>query len=72
LRIAKHFESCSELIDLHFEVTSYHYNYLHGKILILKEGAVLEFGDHAALLKNNLFYKEVFDIQSSIEDSIQE
>ena len=42
------------------------------KILILKEGAVLEFGDHAALLKNNLFYKEVFDIQSSIEDSIQE
>jgi ATP-binding cassette subfamily B protein len=42
------------------------------KILILKEGAVLEFGDHATLLKNKLFYKEVFDIQSSIEDSIQE
>lgn len=42
------------------------------KILILKEGTVLEFGDHAALLKNKLFYKEVFDIQSSIEDSIQE
>lgn len=41
------------------------------KILILKDGAVLEFGDHAALLKNKLFYKEVFDIQSSIEDSIQ-
>jgi ATP-binding cassette subfamily B protein len=40
------------------------------KILVLKEGAVLEFGDHATLLKNNLFYKEVFDIQSSIEDSI--
>lgn len=42
------------------------------KILILKEGTVLEFGDHATLLKNKLFYKEVFDIQSSIEDSIQE
>lgn len=42
------------------------------QILILKEGAVLEFGDHASLLKNKLFYKEVFDIQSSIEDSIQE
>lgn len=40
------------------------------KILILKDGAVLEFGDHATLLKNKLFYKEVFDIQSSIEDSI--
>lgn len=40
------------------------------KILILKEGAVLEFGDHATLLRNKLFYKEVFDIQSSIEDSI--
>jgi ATP-binding cassette subfamily B protein len=42
------------------------------QILILKDGAVLEFGDHATLLKNKLFYKEVFDIQSSIEDSIQE
>lgn len=42
------------------------------QILILKEGAVLEFGDHATLLKNKLFYKEVFDIQSSIKDSIQE
>lgn len=41
------------------------------KILILKNGVVLEFGDHATLLKNELFYKEVFDIQSSIEDSIQ-
>lgn len=40
------------------------------KILILKDGAVLEFGDHASLLKNKLFYKEVFDIQSSIEEAI--
>lgn len=41
------------------------------KILILKDGAVLEFGDHKTLLENKLFYKEVFDIQSSIEESIQ-
>ncbi|WMX14965.1 ABC transporter ATP-binding protein [Aureispira sp. CCB-E] len=41
------------------------------KILILKEGQVLEFGNHQTLLQNNLFYKEVFDIQSSIEASIE-
>ncbi|BDS14502.1 ABC transporter ATP-binding protein [Aureispira anguillae] len=41
------------------------------KILVLTDGKVLELGTHKELLKNKSFYREVYDIQSSIEDSIQ-
>lgn len=40
------------------------------KILVLKEGAVLEFGTHHELLQNKGFYRQVYDIQVSLEDSI--
>jgi ABC-type multidrug transport system fused ATPase/permease subunit len=39
-------------------------------ILVLKNGKVLEFGNHQELLENNSFYKQVYDIQISIKDSI--
>lgn len=41
------------------------------KILVLKDGSVLEFGSHKELLAKNGFYREVYNIQVNIEDAIQ-
>ena len=41
------------------------------KILVLENGKVLEFGTHQQLLDQQKFYKQIYDIQVSIEDTIQ-
>lgn len=41
------------------------------KIIVLKEGKIIESGTHQELIANNNFYKEVYDIQVSIEDDLK-
>ncbi len=40
------------------------------RIIVLEKGKVIEMGSHNELIKNNGFYKRIFDIQVSIEDEI--
>jgi len=40
------------------------------RIIVLEKGKVIEMGSHNELIKNNGFYKKIFDIQISIEDEI--
>jgi ABC-type multidrug transport system fused ATPase/permease subunit len=42
------------------------------RIIVLDKGRIVESGTHEELLKNNGFYKKIFDIQVSIEDEISE
>jgi ATP-binding cassette subfamily B protein len=42
------------------------------RIIVLDKGRIVESGTHEELIKNNGFYKKVFDIQVSIEDEINE
>jgi ATP-binding cassette subfamily B protein len=42
------------------------------RIIVLDKGSVVESGTHEELIKNNGFYKKIFDIQVSIEDEINE
>ena len=41
------------------------------RIIVLDKGKVIESGTHNALIKNNGFYKKIFDIQVLIEDEIK-
>lgn len=40
------------------------------KIIVLKEGQIIESGTHQELISNNNFYKQVYDIQVSIENEL--
>ncbi len=42
------------------------------RIIVLDKGRIIESGTHEELIKNNGFYKKIFDIQVSIEDEINE
>lgn len=42
------------------------------EIIVLENGRIIEQGTHHNLLKNNSFYKEVYDIQVAIEEDILE
>ncbi len=42
------------------------------RIIVLEKGKVVESGSHEELIKNNGFYKKIFDIQVLIEDEINE
>lgn len=42
------------------------------RIIVLDKGKIIESGTHEELIKNNGFYKKIFDIQVSIEDEINE
>ncbi len=40
------------------------------RIIVIDKGKIIESGTHEELIKNNGFYKKIFDIQVSIEDEI--
>jgi ATP-binding cassette subfamily B protein len=42
------------------------------KIIVLNKGHIVEMGNHEELIKNNGFYKKIFDIQMSLEEDIAE
>ena len=42
------------------------------RIIVLDKGKIIESGTHEELIKNNGFYKKIFDIQVSVEDEINE
>jgi len=42
------------------------------RIIVLDKGRVIEQGTHDELIKNNGFYKKIFDIQVSIEEEIEQ
>ena len=42
------------------------------RIIVLEKGKVIEMGTHSELIKNNGFYKKVFDIQVLIEEEIKQ
>jgi ATP-binding cassette subfamily B protein len=41
------------------------------RIIVLEKGKIIESGTHTELLKNDSFYKKIYDIQISIEDEIE-
>lgn len=45
---------------------------LADRIAVLKDGEILQLGTHQELLKSEGFYKEVFDLQTRIEEELQE
>lgn len=40
------------------------------KIIVLNKGHIVEMGNHSELIKNNGFYKKIYDIQMSLEEDI--
>lgn len=40
------------------------------KIIVLNKGHIVEMGNHNELIKNNGFYKKIYDIQMSLEEDI--
>jgi ABC-type multidrug transport system fused ATPase/permease subunit len=42
------------------------------RIIVLDKGKIIESGTHEELIRNNGFYKKIFDIQVSVEDEINE
>jgi ABC-type multidrug transport system fused ATPase/permease subunit len=40
------------------------------KIIVLNKGHIVEMGNHEELIKNNGFYKKIYDIQMTLEDDI--
>ena len=41
------------------------------KIIVLDKGRVVEEGTHEELIRNEGFYKKIYDIQVSVEDEIR-